>query len=271
MGGKNLRKLAIYYGWPSAVRGLSDDITSIDQAIKIFSQFDIIVFGRGIEMPYDPNGPEHADKKNTEYIARHLSGKEVQGYVYLSDCIDFPAVPDDELVERLEKWKEMGMSGVFFDLVHPEYGASLERIARITDAAHNKGLHVTFNTNFGAVGDWLEERITRNAREGDFVLIEPFGTSWQKESYALPDRLPQEMAELQSMGVGLLGVSTYDTEQITVKTVEGRKVLIKRFLHYKREAERLSLDGYQFTGGVYSAYGAEANLLVDFNALAKSR
>jgi hypothetical protein len=41
-----MKKLAIYYGWPSLVRGSNNDKpSSLDDAIRHFLRFDIIIFG----------------------------------------------------------------------------------------------------------------------------------------------------------------------------------------------------------------------------------
>lgn len=259
----NLRKLAIYYAWPSCVRGLSEDKTSIDLAVQRFSPFDIIILGEGLE------SPKHGDHNNTKYIVERLPRKEVQGYIHLSPYEQYHPFSDEELEEKLERWKSMGMKGVLFDLINPRYNTTVERIAKIAKAAHDIKLHVTYNSEFDAVGEgWLKERITPVARAGDLILLEKFGTSWEEESYVLPETLPQPMLDLKSIGVAIVGVSTYDAEQVSVMNEQGRKILMERFLKYRAEAKRLGLDGYQFTNGLYSASGLEANILVDFDALA---
>lgn len=258
----NLKKLAIYYGWPYAVRDLSEEPSSLEHAVRVFSQFDLIVLGAGLE------SPEHGDHKNTKYIVEKLSGRGVQGYIHLGRTKDYRCFSDDELVEKLTKWRSMGVNGVLVDLIGPNYNASLERVAGVARAAHDIGLYITYNSEFGAVDEgWFKERIMPSARAGDLVLLEKFGTSWESEFYPMPERLPQQMADLQNRGIAIIGVSTYDAEKVSITTQEGMEILMKRFLHYRAEAIRLNLDGYQFTNGLYSASGPEANILVDFDAL----
>ena len=48
-------KLAIYYGWPSAVNGAGGDI---NVAAAVFDDYDQVVFGAGLE---DPSHGDHAN------------------------------------------------------------------------------------------------------------------------------------------------------------------------------------------------------------------
>jgi hypothetical protein len=164
------------------------------------------------------------------------------------------------------KWKEMGMKGVLYDLMSPAYHASTGRIERIVNFAHSIGLGIVYNTSFES--NWLEERVFPYAQAYDRILIEPFGTSWKKASYTHQKKMPHDLKILQSKGVEIAGVSTYNSDQISTATKKEIDVLISRFVFYQKKAEAFGFDAYQFTNGEYSATGKDQNVLIDFNSLA---
>jgi hypothetical protein len=256
-----MKKLAIYYGWPSLVRGSNNESAgSLDDAINRFLRFDIVILGAGLE------SPNHADHSKTKQIINALkeNNKEAHGYIHLAVSNDYQCFSEDELEDTLLKWKEMGMNGVFYDLMDPAYNASMKRVERIVKFAHTIGLGIFYNTNFDS--DWLDKRVIPFAQKADIVLIEPFGTSWEKLSYTLPERLPPQFKKLQAKGVPITGVSTYNSDQLSTATQSEIEIMMSRFLHYSKKAEELGLAAYQFTNGVYSSYGKDANVLFDFNS-----
>jgi hypothetical protein len=265
-----LKKLAIYYGWPSAAHGLEEGPLGADHAIQVFSQFDAIILGGGVE------SPKHGDYDNVKHIVSSLQKKEIQGYVYFSTLKEYNPLSESELVQRVNNMDAIGMSGVIFDQLHPNYKSSVKRIKKTAEAAHDRKMHVTYNTDFSAAGNWLEERISPYAKEGDLVLVEPFGTSWLQDACLIPEELHPSFLKLRDKGVKIIGVSTYNvgiepskTEVLTILEPKDRDVLLKRFLKCRQDAQRLKLDDWQFTNGLYSASGKEANLLVNYDALTK--
>jgi hypothetical protein len=265
-----LKKLAIYYGWPSAVHDLGEGGSGVDHAVQVFSQYDTIILGRDVELP------THGDYTNLQDIIAKLPNKEIQGYTFFSPLPDYRPISDNEREQRIEYMKKLGMSGVLFDQVDPGFKSSVESIEKAAEAAHGRKMHVTYVANFYATNGWLEERITPFAKEGDQLLIEPFGTSWAQDSYPIPKELHPSMLKLRDRGVKIIGVSTYNigippskTQVLSVLEPKEREILMQRFLKYRQEAQRLKLDAWQFTNGWYSASGKEANLLVNFDALVK--
>ena len=93
-----MKKLAIYYGWPSLVRGSHQACPpTLDTAINNFLQFDLVIFGSGLESPY------HIENKKTQQIicALHEHKKEVQGYIHLSLSERYQRFSEEELQLRL--------------------------------------------------------------------------------------------------------------------------------------------------------------------------
>lgn len=135
------KRLAFYYGFPSAVNGANG---AIEQVVTAFSAFDIVVFGDTLEFPqfkglagqvsdFGCTQNSHGDHDNTQTIISRLQapvGKtQVFGYVsvggentYRRCTPDGPPVPLKlaEIKKRVDMWAGMNVTGVFFD--EAEYG-----------------------------------------------------------------------------------------------------------------------------------------------------
>lgn len=100
------KRMAIYYGWPSAVQNANGNVTA---AIQIFGQFDLVVFGAGIE------SPSHGDHTNTQTIIQALNnlGKLTFGYV------DLGVTTQNYSIARMQSsasnWSAMGAQGIMWD------------------------------------------------------------------------------------------------------------------------------------------------------------
>lgn len=122
------QKLAIYYGWPSAVNGVS----TIADAITEFQAYDIVVFGAGLE------DPAHADHTNTVNIIAGLTSTEVYGYI------------DSEATNtinwgNIDAWASMGVAGIFCDKFGYDYNVDRNRQNVLVEYIHYKGLKAFVN------------------------------------------------------------------------------------------------------------------------------
>jgi len=124
-------KLAIYDGLPSNVNELEkpSGTTSVDWATDVFDDYDIVVFGGGMQNPLPlPQGSLHPEYSITMAIITNLRtlGTEVYGYVSMSDLLPQGPLPQgllpQEIMDRITAWYNMGVAGIFFDEAGSEYG-----------------------------------------------------------------------------------------------------------------------------------------------------
>jgi hypothetical protein len=151
-------RLAIYYGYPSLVNGSSGDM---EKAARVFSAYDIVVLGDGIEFPdqdpgrFPPGDPgEH--QKAVEIIAavRHRSpGTRFYGYVCLGEIQlserERKSLTPKEIEERIHLWKEMGVAGIFLDEAGYDFPVvTRERQNLAVRIIHSLGLSAFMNAYF---------------------------------------------------------------------------------------------------------------------------
>lgn len=159
-------KLAIYYGFPSLVNGSAGDIS---KAIDEFDDYDIVVFGNGLE------NPNHSDHTNTVAIINNLqispNPTAIFGYIPIGVKTDFlsktmlqhnikiwaawgvfgitlaPAVnlSRSDIKDRVDAWAKMGVAGIFLDQAGYDFGVSRQRQNQVIHYVHNKGLRVFIN------------------------------------------------------------------------------------------------------------------------------
>ena len=167
--GLALGKLAIYYGFPSAVNGANGNV---DAAVATFSAYDVVVFGDTLQLPqFDPSDPlrnnpnydkactqnSHYDHDNTVAIIQRLTqlGVAVYGYVSIGGentariCptlspLPLPLTPA-QIQHFVDLWKAMGVTGVFYDEAGYDFGADRLRQNAAVDYAHSQGLRVFIN------------------------------------------------------------------------------------------------------------------------------
>jgi hypothetical protein len=100
------KRLGIYYGWPSLVQGSNWNVTA---SIGIFSQFDLVVFGDGIE------SPAHGDHVNTQTVIQALNslGKLPFGYVDMGVTTQNLSISQMQIA--VNNWTAMGVKGIMWD------------------------------------------------------------------------------------------------------------------------------------------------------------
>ena len=129
-------RLAIYYGWPSFVNNSQGDI---DLAIQHFSQFDIVVFGDGLEHF------SHPDHKNTATIIRRLVNQGVQVYGYVDMGVSTQNLSVSTAQQYVDAWHRMGVTGIFWDDAGFDFGVTRDRQNLLFDYTHQRGLSVFVN------------------------------------------------------------------------------------------------------------------------------
>lgn len=175
-----LPRLAVYYGWPSLVNGAAGNLTA---ATNTFNQFDIIVFGDGIEHP------THGDHANTQTIMAALkaNGKKVFGYVDLGVSTQNLSIAT--MKTYVDEWKSIGAYGIFLDDYGFDYGVTRARQNAMLSYIHSVGLKAFMNAwNIDdALGNLDESGANNppNTVPGDYYLAESWlisGNAYQSVS-----------------------------------------------------------------------------------------
>lgn len=162
-------KLAIYYGFPSAVNGAA----TLDAAAAVLSAYAVVIFGDTLQLPqhnpsdltsnpvYDKACTQnsHLDHDNTIAIIQRLKtspyNTAVYGYISVGGentarvCPSTRPNPtpltDQEIQNFVDAWEAMGVAGIFFDEAGYDFGTSRARQNAAVDYVHSKGLRVFIN------------------------------------------------------------------------------------------------------------------------------
>jgi hypothetical protein len=123
-------RLAIYYAWPSGVNTCAGDT---ECASDVFGQFDLVVFGDGLEHP------SHGDHVKTTTIINNLEDGDTDVYGYIDLGVVTPAQNLDPPTIRayVDEWADMGVSGIFFDNAGQGFGVTPDRLRLAVEYVHN--------------------------------------------------------------------------------------------------------------------------------------
>lgn len=127
-----MERVMLYYGYPS------------EFDVSVYTAHDIVVLGDEYEMS------EHEDHNNTVNIIRQInstSNTRVVGYVPIGmdpewddSCLEM-----SEIKSRIDKWKAMGVKGIFLDEFGYDYYITRERQNEAVGYCHDNGLFVIAN------------------------------------------------------------------------------------------------------------------------------
>lgn len=151
-------RLAIYYGYPSLVNGANGDV---EKAANVFGAYDVVVLGDGLEFPdkesarYPPGDPEEHQKvlRIISALRDRGSGTRFYGYVCLGE-IPSPrgekiSLTPEQLEERVNLWKRMGVAGIFLDEAGYDFAAvTRQRQNAVIRIIHELGLSAFMNAYF---------------------------------------------------------------------------------------------------------------------------
>lgn len=123
-----LKKLAIYYAWPSIVNGSS----SIAQAVQVFDDYDIVVIGKDLE------NTSHPDHQNTKDI---IANSAANFYGYVNGELNLSSVK-----QAINKWCNIpGLAGIFVDRFGYDFGTTRTKQNAIVDHIHTAGVKAFVN------------------------------------------------------------------------------------------------------------------------------
>lgn len=124
------QKLAIYYGWPSAVNGSGGNV---ETAVNTYKVYDLLVFGQGLE------NESHPDHANTVSIINHADMANTSVFGYVDALLDL-----DDIQEKIDLWASMGVKGIFVDQFGYDFGVSRSKQRTIIWSIHHSN---SGNTN----------------------------------------------------------------------------------------------------------------------------
>jgi hypothetical protein len=177
-------RFAFYYGQPSGVNGAAGD-TAL--ATRTFADYDIVVLGDGLEEI------THIDHERTQTIIGNLkaSGTRVFGYVDLCvmggpTCTNLPL---SEIQAKADRWRAMGVAGIFLDQAGYDYHVSRDRLNAAVDYLHANGLAAFVNP-------WVPDDVFSPAVN---ATLNPAGTATHlgASDYSLHESFAVELARFQ--------------------------------------------------------------------------
>jgi hypothetical protein len=247
----SLLRLAIYYGYPSLVENAGGDVP---RAIAAFAEYDVIVFGDGLELDASGRDPGlDAERRKLHEIVRGLRITPrrplVFGYIDLGRS---QALTQIEISRRVALWQRAGVDGIFFDEAGADFGVTPARRRTAVRSVHDRRLAVfmnAFNPDDLFAGDDSSPGAPRPADligPADMLLIESFGVR-------LGRREPPELSAARAAaalrwrertGVRVLAVTT---------TVAGMPFDGAAFAAAYERAAALKLDGFGWGEPDFSA------------------
>lgn len=266
--------LAIYYGWPSLVNGISQDN---EAAAAVFGDYDIVIFNQGLEEPL------HGDSANTAEIISILHDQystRVFGYLNGPQWDTSWSVTGMSPVDwetHLDWWVAMGIDGIFVDEFGYDFGITRVMQNAMLDAIHARGLPAFVNS-------WFIDHTFSNNPDPIFPAGNPAGI----ESHILPTDLymlesftiiegtydvcqrpffdtwltkaDKAVAYRQTFGTEMWTMTTAD--QLVMQSGDADSAAAEARLSYAWHATAMyGLAGFGWTEPQFSASGPSENLL----------
>jgi hypothetical protein len=159
--------LAIYYGWPSLVNNAGGDV---NQAAQEFADFDLLVFGDGLE---HPSHVEHLKTQQiiSQLISSSVISSSVQVYGYVDLGVSTQNLPITTAQQYVEEWAAMGVTGIFWDDAGYDYGVDRSRQNTLIDYTHAQGLKVFINA-WSPDDVFADDPDPTHLQAGDWYLAE---------------------------------------------------------------------------------------------------
>jgi len=139
------QRLAIYYGYPSLVEEARGDIARV---AAIFGDYDVIVFGDGLEGAPDATADAglRAERARLDAIVRAIHATprhpRIYGYIDLGSSQNLALA---EIERRIDAWQRAGADGIFFDEAGSEFAVTPARRRAAVRAVHMRRLSAFMN------------------------------------------------------------------------------------------------------------------------------
>ncbi len=136
-GNDGLRSLMIFYAPPNVLNAQFND----EYAAGVFSRFDDVVFGTGLE---DPGSPYYA---STTAIIQKIATLSPTTIVwgYIDTGVSTGNFSLATLQNQIDQWIAIGAKGIFCDVIGYAYGVSRSRQNSIINYIHSKGVGAILN------------------------------------------------------------------------------------------------------------------------------
>ncbi len=234
--------LAIYYGWPSQVNGAHGNS---NLAVNTFSQFDIVVFGDGLQHS------SHFDHSRSQYIVRRLVEQGVEVYGYIDMGVSTQNLPLVTAQQYVDEWLAMGVTGIFWDDAGYDFGVSRDRRLALIDYTHAQGLRVFINAwtpSHVLAGDTHLGPDDIFLSECRLVCTDSSLASWAADTEAL-------LSYRDRIGIRIATIDTGELQGQTNSPTDPYQVVWWG-------AAMHDLDAAGYTDKLYSASGQNANQLL---------
>lgn len=202
--------LLIYYGWTnsfnSAVNGWDNWKVALDM-----SRYELIVFGAGIE------DSGHGDHSNCAAIINYIKSlnpyTKLFGYVTTNQSYE-------NFTAKVDKWKAMGIHGIFMDASGYDYGKTRSEFNERVDYVHDLDLLAFANAwnldHILGINDtsypnstYNPGLVASNLNINDWVLLESFAINTTAYTASTPDGY-EAKADWAARGVKMLSLrATY--------------------------------------------------------------
>jgi len=241
-----LLRLAIFYGYPSLVNGSAGDIA---RAAAVFSRYDVVVFGDGLELAGTPGDAGiTAERQRLPALlgAIHAAGRGTAIYGYI-DLGSTQRLSIDEIDRRIEAWRRAGADGIFYDEAGDDFEVTAVRRHIAVCRAHARDMPVVMNAFHP--GDLFEPAPTVAACDGtlgprDALLVESFAVRrGVPQAARTDDRLDAALQWRHRVGVRVFAVTTTDARPFQTDV----------YAAARRLAEDVALDAFGWGENDFSA------------------
>ncbi len=264
--------LAIYYGWPSLVNGISNDNAA---AAAVFGQYDVVVFNQSLEEL------DHLDHANTQEIIQLLQnayGTRVFGYLdgpQWGTSWSWTGMAPVDWSSHADYWNAMGVDGIFIDRFGYDWGVTRVNQNAMLDVVHDRGLPAFVNSWF--IDHAFSNQPDSNFTSGNpgsvptkleptdlyllesFTIIEGDYDQCDRDSFdAWPDKAGKAVAYHDTFGTTMWTMTTADS----LNTPGSNPADIEEKLSFAWHATAMyGLDGFSWAESQFSASGPFQNLL----------
>lgn len=136
----SLKKVCFYYGVPA----LLNDINEINEVVKIYSKYDIVVFGD--EYQLESNEYYESTKQLIRNLRELNSELEIFGYVPCAAENGGKNLDIDDIKLLIDKWNKLGVTGIFYDEFGYDYGNTRKRQNTLISYGKEYGLNAFVNS-----------------------------------------------------------------------------------------------------------------------------
>ena len=258
-------KLLIYYGTPQGVNGVFNN----DYSAQLFSRWDYVVFGGGLE------DPGHTYHTSTQDIIGKIHGlnpsEKIFGYIDLGVSTNNYSIAT--MKTKVDQWKAMGADHIFLDDAGYDYQTSRARLNEMLDYIHAHGMQAMVNA-------WVAADVLGNAvnatynptgaatkmNSGDYYLLESWVVNTEAynthQGYAIMSdiktRADAAASYRDSLGVKIVTTNTVDYSSHTDEQIQ------KYFQMVQAASSMYSLDAYGVDALHYGSIAPNANVVKTF-------